>query len=315
MADITIIILSYNTKTLLLNCLESVFDTTRELDVEVVVVDNASCDGSPDAVKAQFPEVHVIENRYNLGFAKANNIALGQVTGKYALLLNSDTRLTPGAVKALYDFMEKQADAGVACGQLLNEDGSKQNSFAYFPGFATLLVNESLINTLSPFRKSKRSAINAPVKVDSCIGACILLRMSAVAAAGFLDEAFFFFFEETDLALTMRQKGWFSYMVPQAGIYHFQGQSVGHSIKSRQLFYQSRKIYYNKHFPLLSGLYMPLVLCRLAVDFLLNFILSGLAFLRSDAKKNKAALYYKLLIWHAKGCPQTDDCQRPFNQP
>nr|WP_321399791.1 glycosyltransferase family 2 protein [uncultured Desulfobacter sp.] len=304
MADITIIILSYNTKILLLNCLESVLDTTKELSVDVVVVDNASSDGSPDAAKRQFPNVHLIENSRNLGFAKANNIALRQVTGKYALLLNSDTRLTPGAVKNLYDFMEQQADAGVACGQLLNEDGSKQNSFAYFPGFGSLLVNESLINTLSPFRKSKRSTINAPLRVESCIGACILLRMSAVEAAGFLDEAFFFFFEETDLARTMRQKGWFSYMVPQARIYHFQGQSVGHSIKSRQLFYQSRQIYYKKHFHKFSKIYLPLVLCRLAVDFLLNFILWGLSCLRSDSKKNKAALYCKLLIWHIKGCPE-----------
>ena len=304
MADITIIILSYNTRTLLLNCLESVFETISDLPVDVVVVDNASCDGSPDAVKTQFPQVHLIENSKNLGFAKANNIALRQVTGNYALLLNSDTRLTPGAVKTLYEFMEKQADAGVACGQLLNEDGSKQNSFAYFPGFGTLLVNESLINTLSPFRKTKRSVVDEPVKVDSCIGACILLRMSAVRAAGFLDEDFFFFFEETDMALAMRHKGWFSYMVPQAGIYHFQGQSVGHSIKSRQLFYQSRKIYYKKHFPQLSAIYMPLVLCRLTVDFLLNFILYGLSCLRSDSKKNKAVLYYKLLIWHLKGCPE-----------
>nr|WP_319491296.1 glycosyltransferase family 2 protein [uncultured Desulfobacter sp.] len=304
MADITIIILSYNTKTLLVNCLESVFDTTKALLVDVVVVDNASSDGSPDAVKIQFPKVRLIENNRNLGFAKANNIALRQVTGKYALLLNSDTRLTPGAVKSLYDFMEQQADAGVACGQLLNEDGSRQNSFAYFPGFGSLLVNESLINTLSPFRKSKRSAINAPLRVESCIGACILLRMSAVEAAGFLDEAFFFFFEETDLALTMRQKGWFSYMVPQARIYHFQGQSVGHSFKSRQLFYQSRQIYYNKHFSQFSVFYMPLILCRLAVDFLLNSILWGLSCLRSDSKKNKVALYCKLLIWHIKGCPE-----------
>ena len=303
MTDVTIIILSYNTKELLLNCLKSVFETIKELSFEVVVVDNNSHDGSPKAVLKAFPDVRVIENSENLGFAKANNIVLRETKSPYALLLNSDTILTQGAVKAICDFMEEKDDAGICAGQLLNEDGTKQNSFAYFPGIFTLLFNESLINTISPFRKNKHSITNTEVKVDSCIGACILMKMEAVRKAGFFDESFFFFFEETDLALTMHQNGWSSYIVPKAKIYHLGGQSVGHSIKSRLLFSQSRRIYYKKHFPLLSCVYMPLIMVRLTADLLINLTVWTLTLFFATGKKNKVMLYYELLIWHMKGCP------------
>lgn len=303
MTDVTIIILSYNTKELLLTCLKSVFETTKEICFEVVVVDNNSHDGSPKAVRKAFPDVQVIENSENLGFAKANNIALRQTKSPYALLLNSDTILTKGAVKTMHDFMQANNDAGICSGQLLNENGTKQNSFAYFPGMLTLLFNESLINTLSPFRKNKHSITDTAVKVDSCIGACILIKMDAVKKANFFDESFFFFFEETDLAIALHQNGWSSYIVPKAKIYHLGGQSVGHSIKSRLLFSQSRRIYYKKHFPLLSGIYMPLIMVRLTADFLINSIAWAMTAFFATGKKKKAILYYKLLVWHMKGCP------------
>lgn len=303
MTDITIIILSYNTKALLLNCLTSVFETIQELSFEVVVVDNNSWDGSPQAVHKAFPDARVIENSDNLGFAKANNIVLKQTRTPYVLLLNSDAILTRGAVKAIYDFMEAKEDAGICTGQLLNEDGTKQNSFAYFPGILTLLFNESLINTLSPFRKNKHAITDQEVKVDSCIGACILMKMEAVSQAGFFDESFFFFFEETDLALAMHQRGWFSYIVPRAKIYHLGGQSVGHSIKSRLLFSQSRRIYYKKHFPWFSHAYMLLIMVRLTADLFINFTLWALTLFFATGKKNKVRLYYELLVWHMKGCP------------
>jgi len=129
------------------------------------------------------------------------------------------------------------------------------------------------------------------------------MKMEAVRKAGFFDESFFFFFEETDLALAMHKKGWFSYIVPKAKIYHLGGQSVGHSIKSRLLFSQSRRIYYKKHFPLLSHMYMPLIMVRLTADLLINFPLGALTLFSVTGKRNKAMLYYELLVWHIKGCP------------
>ena len=112
--DISIIIVNWNTKRLLLDCLSSIFKTVKEISFEVWLVDNASTDGSVEAVKSRYPDVKIIENEINLGFAAANNLALKRMKGRYALLLNTDTALTNGAVKELYDFMEANPEAGMA---------------------------------------------------------------------------------------------------------------------------------------------------------------------------------------------------------
>lgn len=137
--DISFIIVNWNTRVLLLDCLESIYKTVRHPSFEVWVVDNASEDGSAEAVAAAHPRVNLIENEVNRGFAAANNQALKRMRGRYALLLNSDAALTPGAADELYRFMEENPDAGMACGQLLDPDGSLQNSFAPFPCLSTVM--------------------------------------------------------------------------------------------------------------------------------------------------------------------------------
>ena len=148
--DISIIIVNWNTKELLLKCLLSVFETAKGISFEIWLVDNASSDRSVEAAKAGFPNIQIIENKNNLGFAAANNRAFRCMKGRYALLLNTDTLLTPGAIKKLYDFMENRPNVGMACGQLLNQDGSKQNSMADFPSFVSLLCNETILRMLMP---------------------------------------------------------------------------------------------------------------------------------------------------------------------
>ncbi len=307
--SVSIIILSYNTRQLVLNCLESVYKTVKDLTFEIHVVDNASVDGSVAAIYEKYPGVNIIENRENLGFAKANNSALKKIKGKYALLLNSDTILKENAVKILYDFMENTPCAGIACGKLLNEDGSKQNSFAGFPNFFNLIINESVLNALIFSRKSKRSKIKSPVPVDSCIGACILIRKKAISEVNFFDESFFFFFEETDLAFRMMQRGWLSYIVPDAKIYHLQGKSVGHNIKSRKLFYESRYIYFKKRYGPWSVMVYPIVLMKLLTDIVSNSVICLLTLFINDRYRGryrkKLMIYLKLLLWHIKGCPKT----------
>ena len=121
--DISVVVVNWNTKELLLDCLASVFETIRGIAFEVWLVDNGSQDGSVEAVKARYPLVKIIENRRNLGFAVANNQAFRHMNGRYALLLNTDTVLTDGAVKITYHFMEANPEVAMACGQLLNQDG------------------------------------------------------------------------------------------------------------------------------------------------------------------------------------------------
>jgi GT2 family glycosyltransferase len=302
--DISIVIVNWNTRELLLDCLASVYAMVREMRFEVFLVDNASSDGSVAAVREQYPQVRIIQNEKNLGFAAANNKALRIMQGKYALLLNTDTVLTEGALATLLRYMENHEEAGMACGQLLNADGSKQNSIANFPSLLGLLCNETVLRLLFPRRfPSKRQEYRAPIEVESCIGACLMVRKAAMDAVGLLDERYFFFMEETDWALAMHKAGWRSCFVPDARIYHLQGQSAGHNVRARIMFYRARYQYFRKWFPRSWPLHGLLLVVRLVINVLLNGIGLIMTFGLHAGIRGRLALYLQLLSWHLRGCP------------
>ncbi len=302
--DLGVIIISYNTRDLLMEALESVMDTAGHLGVDVWVVDNGSADGSVDAVRQRFPSVNIIENSENRGFAAANNQALAHVEGEFILLLNSDARLTTGAVDELLGFMRAHPTAGMACGQLLNLDGSRQNSFAPFPDLLTLMVNESLLRRLWPSRyPGKNTPFTGPTRIDSCIGACMLVRKSAMDAVGVFDERYFFFMEETDWARRFRQHGWEVYFVPTARIIHAQGRSAGSSAAARIMFYRSRYQYLNKWHPRWSGVMKTVLVIRLTINIVLNLIGNGVTLGASAPMRHRLSRYVRILMWHMRGCP------------
>lgn len=303
--DISIIVVTFNTKELVIDCLASIFETIKEVSFQVWVVDNNSTDRTLEAISERYPAVNTIKNKENLGFAAANNQAFRQMNGRYALLLNSDTVLTNGAVKELYDFMEGNPEAGMACGQLLNQDGSKQNSIANFPTLPTLFCNETVLRILLPKRfPSKRREYASPLKVDSCIGACLIVRKEAMDDIGFFDERYFFFLEETDWAYRMKLGGWRVYFVPSAKVFHAQGKTVGNSLDSRIMFYRSRYIFLKKWHPYSFPLFYSVILLRLLANTLLSF--TGLLFTLGfkNSIKKKPIVYVQLLIWHLLGCPE-----------
>lgn len=192
--DISVVIVNWNTRNLLLECIRSVYETVQGIPFEIWVVDNGSTDGSQEAVKTAFPLVRLIENTQNRGFAAANNQALKQMTGRYALLLNSDAALTDEAAQKLLAFMESTPTAGMACGQLLNPDGSRQNSIANFPTLLTLISNETILRIFFTEKfPSKRRNYPCPIPVESGIGACLMIRKAAMDAVGIFDETYFFF--------------------------------------------------------------------------------------------------------------------------
>ncbi|MGV1098493.1 glycosyltransferase family 2 protein [Thiovibrio sp. JS02] len=304
MMDLSIVIVNWNTRDLLLDCLASVYATVKDLDFEVFLVDNASADGSVEAVQKEYPEVIVIENERNLGFGAANNKGLARMLGKYALLVSTDIVLTEEAVIKLYRLMEEKQDAAFACGQLLNADGSKQNSIANFPSFLSLLCNETILRLLLPKKfPSKRQEYETPIEVDSCIGACLMVRKEAMDRVGMFDERYFVFMEETDWALSMRNAGWKSFFVPDARIYHLQGQTAGHNVRARIMFYRSRYIYFRKWFPRSWPFFASLVIARLLINIGLNLL--GLAFTLGlqAGIRGRLALYFRLFAWHLQGCP------------
>lgn len=303
--DLSIIIVNWNTKQLLLDCLAAVYETVHTLSFEIWMVDNGSSDSSTIAVREHYPQVHLIENDRNLGFAAANNQALRRMAGRYALLLNTDAVLMAGAVERLFRFLEAQPQAAMACGQLLNADGSKQNSIANFPSPATLVCNETLLRLLWPRKyPSKRQEYQEPIAVDSCIGACLMVRRQAMEAVGLLDERYFFFMEETDWALRMRKAGWTSWHIPDARIYHLQGQSAGPGLQARLLFYRSRYAYFRKWHRRSYPLTYFLVVARLLTNVILNLV--GVVFTlgREKGLRQRLRTYFGLLGWHLRGCPE-----------
>ncbi|NLA42147.1 MAG: glycosyltransferase family 2 protein [Smithella sp.] len=298
--EISFVIVNWNTKDLLRGCLDSIAKTVGSLSHEIIVVDNASSDGSADMLAREYPSVRVIANSKNSGFGAANNQGFAVMKGKYALLINTDAVLTEGAVEKLWRFAEAHPRAAIVCGQLLNADGSKQNSVAAFPTLLSLCLNTSLLEYLFPGRyPSKRYEHREPLEIESAIGACIMVRGQALTEVSYFDERYFFFFEETDLAFAMKQAGWSVYQVPDAYIYHFQGQSIGHNTQSRIEFYRSRYQFLRKwHGTAYYHTAVVVILLRLLADVLLNAAGVVLTLGLAAGIRRKLAVYTRILRWH-----------------
>jgi len=286
----------------LLACIESIHATVPPLSFEIWLVDNASSDGSVEAVRHSFPNVRCIENRHNLGFAKANNLAIRQASGRYVVLLNTDTVLTPSALSTIIGFMERNRDVAICGGQLLNGDGSLQNSIANVPTLATELLNKSLLRLLFPKRYlGKESRFDQPVEVESIIGACMVVSKGAIDRVGMLDEAYFFYFEETDWCLSMKKSGWRVFFHPQAQIYHLQGQTAKKNIvASRIEYWKSRYTFFRKHYSTaVIGFLTTGLVVKLCISLLLQLVASPV----SRSSRTRLRVNAMLLCWHLLGCP------------
>ncbi len=194
--DLTVIIVSWNVRELLRRCLHSVPDTTQN-DIEIIVVDNASTDGSADMVRTEFPGVHLVANSQNKGFTAANNQGLAVSHGRHLLLLNPDTEVVGDALTTMLKYMDAQPRAGALGPQLLNPDGSLQPSRRRFPTFATGLMESTVIQEWWPDNRTLRryymadTADDAVQPVDWVVGACLLVRRQAYEQVGGLDEGYF----------------------------------------------------------------------------------------------------------------------------
>jgi GT2 family glycosyltransferase len=301
---LSFILVNWNTKGYILEALRSIEDTVHEYQYLIFVVDNGSTDGSPQAIKEAFPRVRLIRSARNLGFARAVNQALAQARGGYCVLLNSDARLMKGAIKTLTAFMEENPDVGIAGGQLMNEDGSKQNSIATFPSLATELLNKRLLRVLFPRKyPGKEQEYHTPLDVDSLVGACIIVRRQAIEEVGKLDEGYFFFMEETDWCLRMKKKGWRISFVPGARILHLQGASASLAKSETRIeYYRSRYRFFTKWYgrgktAILKG---GLIL-RLATEVAANSLL-----LWSRRYRTRWKIFSRLLSWHLRSCPSSE---------
>jgi GT2 family glycosyltransferase len=308
MPDISFIIINWNTRQLLLDCLASVYQTVRIASFEVLVVDNGSADGSVEAVAREYPRVKLLANARNEGFAKANNAAILRMSGRYAVLLNSDTLLKKGAIDALFAFMEAHPDAGMCGPQLLYRDGSKQTSTGVFPDILTELTSKSLTRLFSAGKRGVSIPVfDAPTPVDFIIGACMFVRKSAIDDVGMLDDEYFFFYEEIDWCYRLNRAGWLVYHLPAIEIYHFGGQSTkGINLRARVESWRSRYLYFRKTLHLSGGRVKGLVALGLAQT---TMRLSGytlmnlLTLFMAGRLRRRWLMFGYLFLWHLRGQP------------
>lgn len=304
---ISVIIVTYNTRELTLAAVRSVFESADDSLKEVVVVDNGSTDGTETAVMTDFPQVKYRYSDRNLGFAKANNIGATMSSGEWILLLNSDARLNKDSLVDALAYLRSHPECGVLGAQLLNADGSNQNSIASIPSVATELLNKSLLRRLFPGRyPGKERRIKAPTEVDSVIGAFLMSPRSVWETVDGLDERYFFFLEETDYCLQVRNKGWSVVHHPGVKVWHGQGGSAKKVAAGARIeYWRSRYQFFDKHFHT-----KQVGLLRIGLKFrlLLNWFSNGIATVVtlgfSSSLRHRFMINHALLKWHLAGCSE-----------
>lgn len=304
---VSVIIVNYNTYDLLINCINSIYDQTKDVSFEIIIVDNASSDGSENKVKENFPEIIFIQSGENIGFGRANNLGIQRAVGKYVLLLNSDTILLNNSIKVFLEFYEKNNNIfekiGAVGGELLKIDRcSRNHSSQYFPK----IVDEfkTLINALF-FKLTKKIAYKfndeailteteTYKEVDYVTGADLFISKSLLLEFGCFDNNFFMYFEETDLQKRLVNAGYRNYLISGTKIIHYEGASFNKKTSGNRIYMldQSRFYYYKKHeniiFYVVFRFFYFLLTLPLLFDIRLSYSIRGKLFLLRLGFKNKA---------------------------
>ncbi|MCC6396009.1 MAG: glycosyltransferase family 2 protein [Bacteroidetes bacterium] len=254
MIDVSVIIVTWNSRADLERCLPSLKAGLQKHTSEVILVDNASGDGTTSLARSILPEARIIQNSANVGFAAANNQALASAAGRYVCLLNPDTIVYDHGLDALVDFMEGNPRAWASGPAMYNSDGSAQRTGVRFPSLWNLAVETLFLDRIFPssrifgaHRELFRSSATAR-PVDYVQGACLMVRREAVEKVGGMDERFFMYFEETDWCYRFKEAGGEVWLVPSAGVVHIGGGTTGHFDEHRLAFYfESLLRFYDKH--------------------------------------------------------------------
>ena len=252
MLDLSIIIVSWNTRQMLADCLQAVDATLKDLAYEVIVVDNGSTDGSQAMLAERFPQVQLIQNEDNVGFAGANNQGMAVSQGRYMLLLNSDAILLPDSVRAMVDLAESQPTIGMVGAHLLNTDGTFQASHTPFPNlWQEFLILSGLGRAFNgpSYPSHGPDEDKGPQQTDYVEGACMLVRREAVDEVGGMDEGYFMYAEEVDWCYALVRQGWQVWYHPVAKVIHFGGGSSQNRRPQREGdLYRSRVRFFRKHY-------------------------------------------------------------------
>ncbi len=251
---LSVIIVSWNVRELLARALASLHTAWKDAEgMEVIVVDNASTDGSPAMVRRRFPGVHLIVNRENRGFTGGNNQGIRAARGDFLFLLNPDTEVLDDALHRLITFAQAHPNVGVVGPQLLNPDGSVQSSRRRFPTLPILFLESTWLQPIAPPSLLRRYYVqdrpdHLTQDVDWVTGAAMFVRREVVETVGGLDESFFMYSEELDWCRRIRQAGWRVVYYPEARIIHYEGRSSEQVIPARHIYFQSSKVHYARKY-------------------------------------------------------------------
>jgi N-acetylglucosaminyl-diphospho-decaprenol L-rhamnosyltransferase len=286
MPNLSIVIVSWNVRDLLRQCLVSLAPTRDALSAEVIVVDGASADGSADMVEAEFPWVRVLRQSENVGFSRGNNLGLAAAGGRVLLLLNPDTKVVGDALALMMGYLETHPGVGALGPKLLYPDGRIQSSRRRFPTLATALFESTWLQSVAPPSLLRHYYVldrpdDAVSQVDWVTGACLMVRREAYEASGPLDEGYFMYSEEMEWQRRIRAAGWQVVYFPEAEVIHHEGKSSEQVVAERHIYFQSSKLRYFYHY---HG--------RLAGGFLRAFLLLSYAW-QLALEAGKGALGHK----------------------
>jgi GT2 family glycosyltransferase len=249
--ELSIIVVTHNSRRHVRDCLESIQRTSGGIDHEVIVVDNASQDGTQDIMRNEFPNVRLISNSENLGFARGNNQGIAQSKGRFILLLNPDTIVPPKTLATLLSEIKQSPETGLLGCRLLNADNSLQQSFGYEVSLWNEVLRKMFFNLwenhrFTPVGWVLRSLHSRKREVAWVKGACMLSRRQALLDVKLMDETFFIYLEDADLCRRIRQSGWQVNYTPEAEVMHFGGGSVQSNRERSALEYRRSQLHYFK---------------------------------------------------------------------
>lgn len=286
--DVTIAVISYNTKDMLADCLRSLLESPPLVAYELRVIDNASTDGTDAMLAKDFPDVGLLTNAGNVGFAGAANQAWRQSCAKYLLVVNADTVFHENCVEALVDFADHHPEAAAVGPLVLNPDGSVQASARRFPSFLEGTMH-ALLGVVAPRNRFSRSYKMADWnrqserEVDWLSGAAVLLRRDIGEKIGFFDDAYFMYVEDMDLCYRLRDAGYKVYFCPAARITHHIGQSSRQQ-SSRMIIAHERSMmrFYRKRYQKgIKAVIWPMVMVGLVLHSVMRLAQNGVAVARS----------------------------------
>jgi GT2 family glycosyltransferase len=254
--DLSIVIINTNNLVITLQCLEAVFQTAEDLQLEVIVVNNACTDGSNQAIPIRFPGIVTIEHADKLGFSTNNNLALARATGRYWMLLNDDTIVQPGALQSLVRFLDAHPEAGVVGAALFNQDGSAQYCYDFLPN----PMYEGLRPLSEILHPHPSPTPDQPLETGYVCGAALVVRASAISGdqqgeeplqnkVGFLDTRFDpLYSEEVDWCYRFKLAGWKVFHLPEARVIHLGEVSRRKASKKRfEQIYQKKAVFFRKY--------------------------------------------------------------------